>query len=153
MLPVEQLAKQIASEGFMPQILEMERRMDANNGREVAKAIDMQHLFLKDGVYLRYVTLPKGQIVAGMFHKQEHFLILAKGSIQVITAKSKEVFTAPCVTKGFPGMKRMLMALEDCVAINVFGTPCTDVDELDDTLGCISPEDFANFILSESNKC
>jgi hypothetical protein len=90
--------------------------------------------FFANGMYARVMTLAEGVTLVGKVHKQEHFFILAKGSLAVSTGVFAQVIQAPAVIVGEPGTKRVGHALSECVCINVHKTDKIDLDEIEEEL-------------------
>lgn len=86
--------------------------------------------FTAPGEIARRMKIPAGVTVVGAIHKVEHLIIIARGSLRIVTddgtrdVKAGDVFTCK------PGMKNAVTALEDSVWVNVFATDITDPDEL-----------------------
>jgi hypothetical protein len=148
MLPVEQLAKQIASEGFMPRILEIERKI-LEEGQKGCEGVPYSHYFL-DGTYVRSMFVKKGQLIVGRLHKQDCITIVSQGSMKVLDPKGIKIVSAPFISFDKAGVKRIGYVLEDCTFINVFTTDCTDLDTIEDELGCLTVSDYAQFLLEKA---
>ena len=50
---------------------------------------DVKHMFA-NGCYLREIFMPAGARVIGKIHATEHFNIILKGKVTVVTAEGKE---------------------------------------------------------------
>lgn len=95
------------------------------------------------GLYARVLHIPAGTLIVGKIHKEEHFFIIAKGSIRVTADEYVRDLVAGDVLVASPGTKRAGLALEDCVCINVHHTMLTDLDEIEEEL--IEPDETALF--------
>lgn len=80
------------------------------------------------GIYLREMHMPKGAIVTGKIHKTEHYCILSKGHVTVVTEGGRREYAAPSVIHSMPGVKRALHAHEDAVWVNVHHNPTNEKD-------------------------
>jgi len=87
--------------------------------------------YFAEGMYCRMLEQPEGSTVVGKVHKQEHFLIVAKGSIRVEWGEGVRDVSAPAIIVSQPGAKRAIYALDDCAYINVHRTEKTDLDEIE----------------------
>ena len=101
------------------------------------------------GMYLRELSIPAGMLVVGKIHKHSHFLILSKGKAQVVSEFGNEIINSGHVSVSQAGVKRVVLAIEDClfltVHLNKSDSEDLEVIESDH----IEPE-FAN--ISESKK-
>lgn len=148
MLPIQQLAKEIANFGNMPAILFAEDFIDTIGGREQASELPVRHYFA-DGMYLRSLFIPKGWVATGVIHKKEKFTIVAQGKIRVLDQASMLQFENPLTLVDNPGVKRLVLALEDTTFINVFRTDHTDIETIMNELGAETCEEYAQFLLRE----
>lgn len=76
------------------------------------------HYFAK-GLYLRELTVPAGMLIVGKMHKSQHFVIITKGKAEVLSTQGRSIVTAGYVALSEPGIKRVVLALEDTTFINV----------------------------------
>ena len=90
----------------------------------------VQHLF-GPNIYIRQVSMPKGAFVIGHAHKQESINMLLSGSMALIEGGMVRVIDAPYFFVGQPGRK-VAYILEDCLFQNIFSTPETDIDKLEE---------------------
>lgn len=117
---------------FRSAILEFEKEIvkapgsygDPNNpGQdEIANTINpLKHTF-SDGLYIREIFMPKGQLFTTGIHKQEHPYFIQKGKVRVLTEDGMQHITAPYngITK--PGTKRVIYTEEDTIWITVHAT-------------------------------
>jgi len=83
--------------------------------------LDTFHHFA-DGMYCRVLPRPAGTLIVGKVHKKEHFYIVAKGRVQVVTDDGTTIYEAGTVLVSKPGTKRAVLALEDSVCLTVHRT-------------------------------
>jgi len=83
------------------------------------------------GCYIREVFMPKGSRVIGKIHTTEHFNILIKGKITVLTADGSEYMEAPCTFVSKAGVQKVGFIHEDCIWQTIHVTNSTDVDEIE----------------------
>ena len=104
--------------------------------------LETRHYFA-DGMYAREVSRPATCLIVGKIHKKEHFYIVTKGKVQVVTDDGTQVYEAPTVLVSKPGTKRAVLALEDSCCMTVHRTDKTDLDEIEAEL--IDPEEVSLF--------
>lgn len=92
--------------------------------------IPVTHRFL-DGIYVREVFMPRGAIVVGKIHKQEHIAIISKGRATVLTEDGLKEIQAPYTFKSPPGVRRALVIHEDMVWTTIHRTEETDLDKIE----------------------
>lgn len=92
----------------------------------------IQHVFAP-GVYIRKMYLPKGSILTSKVHRTEHAFIVSKGSILVYDGIHQAVILKSSYDGiTLPGTRRMGIALEDTIWMNVHPTkiqPKSNSDE------------------------
>ncbi len=106
---------------------------------EVANTINpLKHTFA-DGLYIREIFMPKGQIISTGIHKKEHPYFVLKGDISVLTDEGIKRIKAPYngITK--PGTKRLIYMHEDSVWITVHAT---DKSTVESVLNDVIAKDF-----------
>jgi hypothetical protein len=119
-------------EQFRNAIMDFEKKIveapgsygDPNNpGQdEIANRINpLKHTF-SDGLYIREIFMPKGQLITTGIHKQEHAYFVQKGKVRVLTENGMQHIQAPHngITK--PGTKRVIYTEEDTIWITVHAT-------------------------------
>lgn len=110
--------------------------------------IETFHHFSK-GLYAREIRIPKGVLLTGKIHKHEHLNILLSGVIRIITEDVDAILTAPSTFTAYPGIKKVIMAIEDAVFMNVLATDLTDIGEIEDYF---VTEDYNDIKTEESNQ-
>lgn len=99
--------------------------------------LDTEHYFA-EGVYVRSLHIPKGVCVVGKIHKTEHMCFLMKGSLLVATEDGEKIVTAPHIVVSPPGTKRLGLALEDTLWVNIHPTYEKDLAKIEEQF--IEPE-------------
>ncbi len=99
--------------------------------------LEPEHYFA-EGVYVRSLFIPKGVQIVGKIHKTEHICFLMKGAILVSTEKGEKILQAPHIVVSPPGTKRVGLALEDTVWVNIHPTNERDLEKIEDQF--IQPE-------------
>lgn len=75
--------------------------------------------FFAPGMYLRELTVPAGMLLVGKIHKHAHFLMVLQGRSVVISEFGREVVEAGHISISQPGVKRVVLALEDTKFVTV----------------------------------
>lgn len=99
-------------------------------GPEKINEGNLEHFF-SEGVYARQLTIPKDRVVVGKIHKFKLLNIITKGVVSVISEAGHHTFTAPYVFVSEPFAKRIAIAHEDTVWLNVHGTHETDLGKIE----------------------
>lgn len=110
---------------------------------EILKAPQFQpettHMFA-GGMYLRMVPRPAGCVIVGKVHKKEHFYVVAKGKVTVVSEGKRETYTAPSIVICKPGSQKAVYAHEDSICFTVHRTDKTDLTEIEAELVEADPE-------------
>lgn len=113
-------------------ILRIEHAMlqNAESGIEgFAKGVNcvpLEHDFA-DGLYLRKGIIPKGMVIVGKIHKQEHFNIVLSGDISVLDESGIHRYKTGDIIKSPAGAKRLGYAHEDTTWVNLHVTQERDL--------------------------
>ena len=91
------------------------------------KLAPLEHTFA-DGVYIRQMHMSKDTAVVGKIHKREHVWFLLQGCISVATEDKLEEYEAPCYVVSPGGSKRVILALEDTIFVNIHPNPSNTQD-------------------------
>jgi len=87
------------------------------------------------GVYVRTVRLSKDTLATGKTHKHPHWVVLLRGRVLVTdTVTGVEEVHAPRLMEAPAGSRRVVLALTDCLWVNLHETPETDLDALEAAL-------------------
>ena len=97
-----------------------------------------------DQLYMRKMYMPKESVVVSAMHHTEHFWFLLKGRILVTTQGEQVEHIAPCYEKSLKGAKRLILALEDSLFINVHKNPTNtqNMQEVENSLYSITMEEY-----------
>jgi len=99
-------------------------------------------------MYLRELTIPAGMLMVGKIHKHAHFLMVLKGRAEVVSEFGRMIVEAGHISVSPPGVKRIVLALEEVQFVTVHVNP-TDTEDLTvieaehieaEILGLASPE-------------
>tara|TARA_R100001163_G_C5066982_1_gene205748 strand:- start:513 stop:1034 length:522 start_codon:yes stop_codon:yes gene_type:complete len=110
----------------------------AGQSKDVNTVNPLKHTFA-DGLYIREIFMPKGQVVTTGIHKQEHPYFVLKGDVSVLTDQGIQRIKAPYQGITKPGTKRLIYTHEDTVWITVHATEKESIEEV---LKDILAEDF-----------
>ena len=112
---------------------------------KVANTINpLKHTFA-DGLYIREIFMPKGQIISTGIHKKEHTYFILKGKVSVLTENGIEQFKAPYNGITQPGTKRLIYIHQDTIWTTVHAT---DKNNVEDVMKEIIAEDFDDPLIS-----
>lgn len=92
--------------------------------------IPVTHHFSK-GIYAREIRIPKGTLLTGMLHKDEHLNIVSSGDMTVVTEKGVQRILGPCTMASLPGSKKFGFAHEDTIWTTIHATDETDIEKLE----------------------
>ena len=69
-----------------------------------------------EGMYIREIFMPAGSLITSKIHKTEHPYLVSYGKVAVsIDGKEWNEITAPYTDITYPGTRRVLYILEDCI--------------------------------------
>ena len=152
------MSKKEISVNSREKILELERTLinaaDGVNiegdGKRVmtdSKIAPIKHTFA-DGVYIRQMDMMKDSIVVGAIHKHLHVWFLLTGHVTVATEDTTEDYIAPCYVVSTPGAKRVILANEDSIFVNVHKNPSNtqDIDELEKEIVALNYKEYEEYI-------
>ena len=119
-------------------------------GKEIvtdSKIAPIKHS-IADQVYVRQMDMKKGSVVVGAIHKHLHVWFLLTGHITVATEDTTEDYIAPCYTVSTPGVKRVILANEDSIFVNVHKNPSNtqDIDQLEKDIVALNYEEYEEYI-------
>jgi len=112
-----------------------------------SKIAPIKHDFA-DGVYIRRMDMKKGSVVVGAIHKHLHVWFLLTGHITVATEDTTEDYIAPCYTVSTPGVKRVILANEDSIFVNIHKNPSNtqDIDQLEKDIVALNYKEYEKYI-------
>ena len=120
------------------------------DGKQVvtnSKIAPIKHTFA-DGVYIRQMDMKKESIVVGAIHKHLHVWFLLTGNVTIATEDTTEDYIAPCYVVSTPGIKRVILANEDSIFVNVHKNPSNtqDLDKLEKEIVALNYEEYEEYI-------
>lgn len=108
------------------------------------------HYFAK-GMVARELFMPKGAVVTGHIHVDEHIVVIPYGDVTVTTDDGTERYVGPCTFVGKPGSKRALYMHEDTLWVAINPSDATNREEAE---AKVVVKTHAEFIaLQEERKC
>ena len=112
-----------------------------------SKIAPIKHTFA-DGVYIRQMDMAKGTIVVGAIHKHLHVWFLLTGRVTVTTEDTTEDYIAPCYIVSTPGVKRVILANEDSIFVNIHKNPSNtqDIDVLEKEIVALNYKEYEEYI-------
>ena len=132
--PLESYPAKITKQEYRNYVSEIDQNLKTHKNRiheDVVDAVNpLKHTFA-DGLYLREIFMPRGEIVVSKIHKVAHPFFLLKGKISVLTENGEHLLKAPyyCITP--VGTKRMLYTHTDSIVVTVHRTFETDIDKIE----------------------
>mgnify|MGYP003111528668 CR=1 FL=1 len=112
-----------------------------------SKIAPVKHTFA-DSIYVRQMDIKKGGVVVGAIHKHLHVWFLLTGHISVATENTTEDYIAPCYVVSTPGVKRVILANEDSIFVNIHKNPSNtqDIDQLEKEIVALNYEEYEEYI-------
>ena len=152
------MSKKEISVNSREKILELENAMiniadgvsvegDGKNIVRNGKIAPIKHAFA-DGIYIRQMDMAKETVVVGAIHKHLHVWFLLTGCVTVTTEDTTEDYVAPCYVVSTPGVKRVILANENSIFVNVHKNPSNtqDIDQLEKEIVAVSYEEYEEYI-------
>ena len=112
-----------------------------------SKIAPIKHTFA-DGIYVRQMDMMKGSVVVGAIHKHLHVWFLLTGHVTVSTEDTTEDYQAPCYVVSTPGVKRVILANEDSIFVNVHKNPSNteNIDQLEKEIVALNYKEYEEYI-------
>ena len=131
----------LSVQSFRETVVSLEAQMlDSDNPLVVkgnSDSFPLTHSF-SEGIYIREMSMLKDGVVIGKIHNRSHTWFLMKGKIRIANEDGIVTYSAPTYVNASSGAKRVIIALEDSVFVNIHPNPdnITDTDELERILTC-----------------
>lgn len=126
---------------FRNTVTNLEAEMLASNDPLIVKgnsdSFPLTHSF-SEGVYIREMSMLEGGVVIGKIHNKSHTWFLMKGKLKIANEDGVITYSAPTYVNAKSGAKRVIIALEDSVFVNIHPNPdnIRDIEELERILTC-----------------
>ena len=106
-----------------------------------------KHTFA-DGIYVRQMTIEKGEIIMGAIHKHLHVWFLLSGNITVLANGELKEYQAPCTVLSEAGVKRIIYGNEESIFTNVHKNPTNteDIKELEKQIVALNYKEYEEYI-------
>ena len=82
--------------------------------------------YFADGLYAREMTIPAGVVVAGAIHKTNHFAVIGKGVLRVLTDDGNRDYRAGEIIRVVAGERNCVCAIEECTWTNFMANPTNE---------------------------
>tara|TARA_R100001594_G_scaffold123799_1_gene160379 strand:+ start:6639 stop:7217 length:579 start_codon:yes stop_codon:yes gene_type:complete len=125
---------QYSKDEFRKNIIKAEERMESHpltRTKEEANAYNPLRHFFGDGIYIREIFNPAGEVVITKIHKVNHPFFLMKGTMSMLTDEGEQRISAPFYSITKAGTKRLIYAHTDCIFVTVHATDKTDIKEIE----------------------
>ena len=112
-----------------------------------SKIAPIKHTFA-DSIYVRQMDMKQGDVVVGAIHKHLHVWFLLTGHVTIATEDTTEDYIAPCYVVSTPGVKRVILANEDSIFVNIHKNPSNtqDIDELEKEIVALNYKEYEEYI-------
>ena len=118
-----------------------------DNGNKVLypSFVKYKHHFTKD-LYIREMCCPKDTICFSVIHKKSNPLFLLSGKIIISLEDGLKELVGPTYVLTEPGVKRVILGLEDVVVVTVHPNPdgINNLEEIEEQLYACTWKDFEN---------
>lgn len=137
---------------FIEQVERIEKLLINSNSSDIyvgnSNELPLTHLF-SDGIYTREIFIKKGLFAIGKIHKSDHTFFLMKGKLLLCTEDGVKELEAPFYGTAKAGTKRVAIALEDTIFVNVHPNPnnIKEIEKLEDIFVVSSYEDYVKYKL------
>ena len=149
---IQEIGFEIDGSNFIKQVEYIESLLINSNSPDVfignSNELPLKHSF-SDGIYIREIFIGKGMLAIGKIHKSDHTFFLMKGKLLLCTEEGIKEIEAPFYGNAVAGTKRVVVAVEDAVFVNVHPNPSniTEIEKLEDIFVVSSYEEYKNYKL------
>lgn len=154
-MEIEELVESIFSEdmSFREKAILVQNKIVGMGGvlseeKEIEEVNPLEHTFA-DGMYIRKIFMPAGQLIISKTHTQKHPYFIMSGIVSVIDENGTTTIEAPYHGITEAGTKRILCIHEDTTWITVQRTEHTDVDKITEEL---MNDDYQPELLTDEQK-
>jgi hypothetical protein len=148
----QQILFELDGSNFMEQVERIENLLINSGSSDVyvgnTEELPLTHSF-SDGIYTREIFIKKGLFAIGKIHKSDHTFFLMRGKLLLCTEDGVKEIEAPYYGNASAGTKRVAIALEDTVFVNVHPNPnnIKEIEKLEDIFVVSSYEEYKNYKL------
>tara|TARA_R100000734_G_C3319164_1_gene114483 strand:- start:7870 stop:8436 length:567 start_codon:yes stop_codon:yes gene_type:complete len=135
--PIHFKPSEISKKGFQDGIIEVEKHLKANKKTfselEKNHFNPIKHKFC-NGLYIREIFNPAGQLLVTKIHKKDNAYFLMKGVMTIVSEEGETTIKAPYYGVTKAGTKRIIYIHEDCIFITVHPTNAKNVEDAEKEL-------------------
>jgi quercetin dioxygenase-like cupin family protein len=148
----QQILFELDGSNFIEQVERIENLLINSGSSDVyvgnTEELPLTHSF-SDGIYTREIFIKKGLFAIGKIHKSDHTFFLMRGKLLLCTEEGVKEIEAPYYGNASAGTKRVAIALEDTVFVNVHPNPnnIKEIEKLEDIFVVSSYEEYKNYKL------
>lgn len=148
----QEIMFELDGSNFMEQVERIEKLFINSGSADIfvgnSDELPLTHSF-SDGIYTREILIRKGMFAIGKIHKSDHTFFLMKGKLLLCTQEGVKEIEAPFYGTASAGTKRVAIALEDTVFVNVHPNPdnIKEIEKLEDIFVVNSYEEYKNYKL------
>ncbi len=112
-----------------------------------SKIAPIKHTFA-DGIYVRQMDMKADSVVVGAIHKHLHVWFLLTGHVTIATEDTTEDYIAPRYVVSTPGVKRVILANEDSIFVNIHKNPSNtkDLNVLEKEIVALNYKEYKEYI-------
>lgn len=132
-LPKEQQISEDIKKDIRTKILIVENEISKLPGAMFNDCFPLIHTFA-DGMYIREIRVPKGNLVVTKIHKLTHPFFLLQGECSILTEEGVKRIKAPYSGITQVGTKRIIYIHEDVIWTTVHATEKTDLKEIEEDI-------------------
>jgi len=112
-----------------------------------SKIAPIKHTFA-DGIYVRQMDMKADSVVVGAIHKHLHVWFLLTGHVTIATEDTTEDYIAPCYVVSTPGVKRVILANEDSIFVNIHKNPSNtkDLNVLEKEIVALNYKEYKEYV-------
>jgi quercetin dioxygenase-like cupin family protein len=148
----QEIMFELDGSNFMEQVERIEKLFINSGSADIfvgnSDELPLTHSF-SDGIYTREILIRKGLFAIGKIHKSDHTFFLMKGKLLLCTQEGVKEIEAPFYGTASAGTKRVAIALEDTIFVNVHPNPnnIKEIEKLEDIFVVNSYEEYKNYKL------
>ena len=92
--------------------------------------------------------MKQGGVVVGAIHKHLHVWFLLTGHVTIATEDTTEDYIAPCYVVSTPGVKRVILANENSIFVNIHKNPSNtkDLNVLEKEIVALNYKEYEEYI-------
>jgi hypothetical protein len=149
---IQQMMFQPDGSNFIEEVERIEKSLINSGSPDIfvgnSDELPLSHSF-SEGIYTREIFIKKGMFAIGKIHKFDHTFFLMKGKLVICTQEGVKEIEAPYYGNASAGTKRVAIALEDTVFVNVHPNPnnIKEIEKLEDIFVVSSYEEYKNYKL------